>query len=423
VSQQIQSIRGMHDIMPAEIPYWHFLESTLRDTMAAYCYEEIRTPLVEKTELFVRAIGDTTDVVEKEMYSFEDRGGDHLSLRPEGTASVVRAALQHGILYGGPTRLWYCGPMFRRERPQRGRTRQFHQVGVEAFGAEGPDIDAEVIALGNSLWRKLGLGGLVLQINSLGTAEERVAFRNALYAFLETRKDDLDEDSLRRLDRNPLRILDSKNPKVQETLQDAPVLSDYLGPGSRAQFDGLQELLEGLGVEFELNPRLVRGLDYYSHAVFEWVSHELGAQGTVCAGGRYDGLIEIQGGKPWPAVGFAMGLERTIELIRQNSSIAPATPHAYLVMVGDGTDSHGLMLAERLRRELPTLRLLTNIGGGSFKAQFRRADKSGAMAALILGENELANGEVTIKPLRDDGDQQTIPESELLARLRELTEN
>jgi len=406
--------------MPAEIPYWHFLEQQLRDTMAAYCYEEIRTPLVEKTVLFERAIGDTTDVVEKEMYSFEDRGGDHLSLRPEGTASIVRAALQHGLLYGGPVRLWYSGPMFRRERPQRGRTRQFHQLGIEAFGASGPDIDAEVIALGHALWRKLGLGGLKLEINCLGTVEERVDFRNDLHGFLETRKDRLDEDSLRRLDRNPLRILDSKNPQVQATLREAPLLTEYLGAESRGQFDRLLELLHQLGVEFKLNPRLVRGLDYYCHAVFEWISDELGAQGTVCAGGRYDGLVEMQGGKPWPAVGFAMGLERIVELLKQNLVLEPPAPHAYLVMAGEGAENHGLGLAERLRVSIPSLRLLSNIGDGSFKAQFRRADKSGARFALVLGEDEVASGAVTIKPLRDEGEQSTVPETELIARLQEI---
>lgn len=416
----IQSIRGMHDILPAEIPYWHFLESVLRDTMAAYCYEEIRTPLVEKTGLFERAIGDTTDVVEKEMYSFEDRGGDHLSLRPEGTASVVRAALEHGLLYAGALRLWYTGPMFRRERPQRGRTRQFHQLGVEAFGAPGPDIDAEVIALGEALWRKLGLRGLRLEINSLGTAGERAAFRDALRGFLESRKDRLDEDSLRRLDRNPLRILDSKNPDVQATLDGAPELPDFLGDESRRHFSGLQELLGAVGVEYRLNPRLVRGLDYYSNAVFEWISDDLGAQGTICAGGRYDGLVEMQGGKPWPAVGFAMGLERIVELLKQSEPLESRPPHAYLVMAGEGVSGQGLALAERLRERLPGLRLQCNVGGGSFKAQFKRADKSGALVALVIGEDEAARAEVTVKPLREDLPQQTVPESELPGRLAEF---
>lgn len=408
----------MHDILPAEIPYWHFLESTLRDTMVAYGYEEIRTPMLEKTELFERAIGNTTDVVEKEMYSFEDRGGDHLSLRPEGTASVVRAALQNGLLYAAPMRLWYAGPMFRRERPQRGRTRQFHQVGVEAFGAPGPDIDAEVVALGNTLWRKLGLRGLRLEINSLGTADERSAFRDALHAFLVSRKDRLDEDSLRRLDRNPMRILDSKNPDVQKALDGAPELAEFLGDESKAHFEGLLELLDDLGVEYRVNPRLVRGLDYYSHCVFEWITAELGAQGTICAGGRYDGLVEMQGGKPWPAVGFAMGLERIVELLRQDREVTPPAPHAFLVLAGEHATRMGLGLAERLRTELPGLRLVSNVGGGSFKAQFKRADRSGAALALVIGEDEAVHGEITVKPLREEAEQVTVGEAELVEHLR-----
>jgi histidyl-tRNA synthetase len=388
--------------------------------MSAYGYAEIRTPVLEKTDLFERAIGGTTDVVEKEMYTFEDRGGDLLSLRPEGTASVVRAALQNSLLYAAPVRLWYGGPMFRRERPQRGRTRQFHQVGIEAFGAAGPDIDAEVISLGDALWARLGLGELRLEINSLGTAEERLDFRDTLRQFLESRKDKLDEDSLRRLDRNPLRILDSKNPDVQSALDGAPALPDFLGTESRAHFTGLQELLNGLGVEFQVNPRLVRGLDYYSHSVFEWISDDLGAQGTICAGGRYDGLVELQGGKPWPAVGFAMGLERIIELLRENGEREPSAAHAYLVLAGEGVQGVGLQLARRLREALPGLRLISNIGGGSFKAQFKRADKSGAQLALVIGEDEAARKQVTVKPLRDERDQFTVSHTELTEHLRNL---
>lgn len=410
----------MHDILPADLAYWHFLESVLRQTMDAYGYQEIRTPVLEKTELFERAIGDTTDVVEKEMYTFEDRGGDTLSLRPEGTASVVRALLQHGMLYGAPLRLWYMGPMFRRERPQRGRTRQFHQLGVEAFGPPGPDIDAEVVALGNTLWRRLGLNRLRLEINSLGTSDERAAFRDALHAFLSGRQGALDEDSLRRLGRNPLRILDSKNPGVQEVLSDAPRLGDFLGPESRAHFARLQELLAALDVSFEVNPRLVRGLDYYSHAVFEWISDELGAQGTVCAGGRYDGLVETQGGNPWPAVGFAMGLDRLIELLKSQGRLESPAPHAYLILAGEGTVEQGLRLAESLRAELPGLRLITNVGGGGFRAQFRRADRSGAGLALVLGEDELASAEITIKRLREDAPQETVAQGELVASLKRL---
>jgi len=399
----------MHDIVPSDMPCWHFLETNLRQVMARYGFEEIRTPVVEKSTLFERAIGDSTDVVEKEMYSFEDKGGERLSLRPEGTAAVVRAAIQNGLLYAAPLRLWYCGPMFRRERPQRGRTRQFHQVGVEAFGATGPDIDAEVIALGESLWRSLGLGDLRLEINSLGTVQERLEFRNDLRSYLESRKDALDEDSLRRLDRNPLRILDSKNPVVQEALSDSPNLADYLGQESRDHFTKLLNFLDELGVGYVVNPRLVRGLDYYSHAVFEWISEDLGAQGTICAGGRYDGLVEMQGGKPWPAVGFAMGLERIVELLRQAHEFEAQPPHVYLVLAGSETSGPGLLLAERLREELPALRLVSNVGGGSFKAQFRRADRSGARVALVLGEDEISSGTATVKFLREDIPQKTVP--------------
>lgn len=388
--------------------------------MDAYGYHEIRTPVLEKTELFERAIGGTTDVVEKEMYSFEDRGGDNLSLRPEGTAAVVRAAIQNGMLYAAPLRLWYGGAMFRRERPQRGRTRQFHQVGVEAFGATGPDIDAEVISLGDTLWRNLGIKDLRLEINSLGTSAERASYRNDLHGFLQSRKDQLDDDSLRRLDRNPMRILDSKNPAVQEALKDAPRLNDHLGPESGRHFDELLSLLSALGVEFTVNPRLVRGLDYYSHAVFEWISEDLGAQGTICAGGRYDGLIEIQGGKPWPAVGFAMGLERIIELLRQDRQFQAAGPHAYLVLAGEAAQEPGLVLAEQLRRNIDGLRLVSNVGGGSFKAQFKRADKSGAALALVLGEDEVNAGTITVKYLRTESEQVTVPLESLAKLLREV---
>jgi histidyl-tRNA synthetase len=418
VSSTINSIRGMHDITPGEIDAWHAFERVTRELLASYGYSEIRVPVVEKTELFARAIGDATDVVEKEMYTFEDRNGDLLSLRPEGTAGVVRAVLQNGMLYASPIRLWYMGPMFRRERPQKGRTRQFHQVGVEVFGAPGPDIDAELLAMSARLWRRLGLSGLRLELNSLGTAEERVAFRDDLHDFLAKRKDRLDEDSLRRLDRNPLRILDSKNPEMQALLADAPVLGDYLGEGSRAHFSGVREILGDLGVEYEVNPRLVRGLDYYSHTVFEWISDDLGAQGTVCAGGRYDGLVEIQGGRAWPGIGFAMGQERLIELVLAQGEPARELPHAYLVMAGKGTLEAGLALAERLRDSVPGLRLQSNLGGGSFKAQFKRADRSGAELALVLGEDELGQGMATVKHLRDDTGQQQLALADLDAWFR-----
>jgi len=408
VSSTINSIRGMHDVLPADMHLWHRLELTVRDVFAAYGFSEIRIPILEKTELFARAIGDATDVVEKEMYSFVDRNGDTLSLRPEGTAGVVRAVLQNGLLYGPPLRLWYMGPMFRRERPQKGRTRQFQQVGAEVFGAAGPDTDAELLAMCQRVWRRLGLHGLRLEVNSLGTAEERAAFRTELHAYLSVRKDDLDEDSRRRLDRNPMRILDSKNPRMQALLSEAPVLHDFLGPESLAHFAEFRRLLERLDVTYVVNPRLVRGLDYYSHTVFEWITDALGAQGTVCAGGRYDGLVEIQGGKPWPGVGFAMGQDRLVEMMRLQSEPAPDTPHVYLVMAGQGAIEDGLGIAEQLRESVPGLRIQSNLGGGSFKAQFKRADRSGAEFAVVLGEDELARGLATVKPLRSQAEQQQI---------------
>lgn len=398
----------MHDILPSEMHLWHKLEKTVRDVFSSYGFDEIRIPVLEKTELFARAIGGATDVVEKEMYSFEDRNGDLLSLRPEGTAGVVRAVLQNGLLYAAPQRLWYQGPMFRRERPQKGRTRQFHQIGAEVFGAPGPDIDAELLIMCHRLWRSIGLQDLRLEVNSLGTSGERASFREDLHDFLSARKESLDADSLRRLDRNPLRILDSKNPSVQAALAEAPVLADYLGEESRDYFSGFCELLENSGVAYQVNPRLVRGLDYYCHAVFEWISEDLGAQGTVCAGGRYDGLVEIQGGRPWPGVGFAMGQERLVELMRNAAEPAREVPHAYLVMAGEESVNDGLRLAEALRDQVPGIRIQSNLGGGSFKAQFKRADRSGAPLALILGEDEIKLGQVTIKHLRDRSGQEQV---------------
>ena len=408
MSSTINSIRGMHDTLPQDMHLWHALEDTVRRVLTSYGYDEIRIPVVEKTEVFSRAIGDATDVVEKEMYTFEDRNGDRLSLRPEGTAGVVRAVLQNGLLYAQPLRLWYMGQMFRRERPQKGRTRQFHQVGAEVFGAPGPDVDAELLAMCQRIWQELGLPALRLEVNSLGTADERSAYRDRLHAFLAERRDRLDDDSRRRLERNPLRILDSKNPAVQDVLADAPVLADFLGAESRDYFAGFLALLDGFGIEYQVNPRLVRGLDYYSHAVFEWITDQLGAQGTVCAGGRYDGLVEIQGGRPWPGVGFAMGQERLIELMRQHAEPERQSPHAYLVMAGAETTARGLQLAERLRDEVPLLRIQSNLSGGSFKAQFKRADRSGAALALVLGEDELASGTVTVKYLREDRSQEQV---------------
>jgi histidyl-tRNA synthetase len=404
----------MHDILPSGLPAWHRLEQCIKEVFTSYGYEEIRVPVLEKTELFARAIGDATDVVEKEMYSFEDRNGDLLSLRPEGTAGVVRAALQNGLLYAGALRLWYQGPMFRRERPQKGRTRQFHQVGAEAFGAAGPDVDAELLVMCQRLWSELGLKDLRLELNSLGTSAERAGFRNELHAFLSGRKDLLDEDSIRRLDRNPMRIMDSKNPAIQELLLQAPSLEEHLGEESRQHFAGLRSLLDTMGVSYTVNPRLVRGLDYYSHTVFEWITDKLGAQGTVCAGGRYDGLVEIQGGKPFPGVGFAMGLERLVELMQMQSESSRLAPHVYLVLAGEGATECGMQLAEQLRQAVKGVRVQINLGGGSFKAQFKRADRSGAALALVLGEDEIQRGVVTIKHLRDESGQQQVPLAEII---------
>ncbi len=408
----------MHDIPPSEMPDWQRLERIVKDIFASYGYDEIRVPVVEQTELFARAIGDATDVVEKEMYTFEDRNGKLLSLRPEGTAGVVRAVLQNGLLYAAPIRLWYQGAMFRRERPQRGRTRQFHQFGVEVFGARGPDIDAELQVMCQRLWKALGLTGLRLEINTLGTSDERAGFRKQLHAYLSSRKDRLDEDSIRRLDRNPMRIMDSKNPAIQELLQDAPTLEEHLGSDSQHHFGQLKKLLDKLEIAYVVNPRLVRGLDYYSHTVFEWITDELGAQGTICAGGRYDGLVEIQGGKPWPGVGFAMGQERLVELMRTQSSSSRMTPHVYLVMAGEGTIECGMQLAEQLRQTIDGLRVQINLGDGSFKSQFKRADRSGADLALILGEDELQQGTVTVKHLRGDGQQKQLSQDEIAGWLQ-----
>jgi len=341
----------------------------------------------------------------KEMYSFDDRNGESLSLRPEGTASVVRAAIQNGLLYGGVRRLWYSGAMFRYERPQKGRSRQFHQIGAEMFGAPGADADAEILALGSTLWERLGLDNLRLEINSLGNTEERRSYRDQLYQFLKSHRGELDEQTNERAERNPLRVLDSKDPFVQTLLEDAPLLSKHFGEESRRHFDQLRRYLDRLGIEYVVNTRLVRGLDYYCHTVFEWMTNELGAQGTVCAGGRYDKLVELQGGKPWPGIGFAMGVERLVELLRQKDDIASPCVHAYLVAVGENSTESALELAYDLRAGNPDLRLVCNLNGGSFKSQFKRADRSGALLALVLGEDEIRNGQLAVKFLRS-GDQQ-----------------
>ncbi len=409
MAKNIQAIRGMRDILPDQTPLWQLFEDRVRSVLAGYGYSEIRMPVLEMTDLFKRSIGEVTDIVEKEMYTFDDRNGDSLTLRPEGTAGCVRAGIEHGLFYNQVQRLWYQGPMFRHERPQKGRFRQFNQIGVETYGMDGPDIDLEVVLITNRIWKSLGLDGLELQINTLGTPEERVVYRQQLVEYLSASKEQLDEESLRRLETNPLRILDSKNPDMQDLISGAPSLMDYLGDESRAHFTALCDGLERAGVAYVVNPRLVRGLDYYSRTVFEWVTDQLGAQGTVCAGGRYDGLVEQLGGRSTPAIGFAMGVERLISLLEQTDTASQtANIHAYMVLVGEEPQRQGLILAEQLRDQIPGLRLLTNCGGGSFKSQFKKADRSGAGYALVIGEDELNRGVAGVKPLRDKGEQQEI---------------
>ena len=411
----------MNDILPGETSAWQYLEDTLREVVHAYGYQEIRLPLLEKTELFKRSIGEVTDIVEKEMYSFADRNGDSLTLRPEGTASCVRACMEHGLLHNQVQRLWYAGPMFRHERPQKGRYRQFHQIGVEAFGMDGPDIDAEMIFMTARMWEKLGLQGAVLQLNSLGTLAARADYRSALVAWLCEHEAALDEDSRRRLESNPLRILDSKNPEMQSLIEAAPKLPDYLDEESRAHFSALCALLDKAGLRYEVNPRLVRGLDYYSKTVFEWVTDQLGAQGTICAGGRYDGLVEFLGGKPTPAFGFALGLERLLALLEAGGVALPESlPHVYLVLNGDRGVQDGMVFAESLRAALPGLRVLSNCGNGSFKSQFKRADKSGAAFALVMGDDEAQQGAVILKPLRSKSEQEVVAVQDVSGRLGEL---
>lgn len=420
MSNKIQAIRGMHDVLPDQSPRWQWLESVLREVLAGYGYQEIRTPIVEKTELFSRSIGEVTDIVEKEMYTFDDRNGDSLTLRPEGTAGCLRACIEHGLLHNQIQRLWYTGPMFRHERPQKGRYRQFHQAGVEAYGMAGPDIDAELILLGLRLWCRLGIADkLELQINTLGTAEERLRYRDHLVAYFRGHVEQLDEDSRRRLDSNPLRILDSKNPDLAGLIAGAPVLADHLGEASALHFRSLCQALDSAGVAYTINPRLVRGLDYYSRTVFEWVTRELGAQGTVCAGGRYDGLIEQLGERASHAIGFALGLERLIALLEHQPLPLDSAPQVYLIRVGEAAELAGQWLAEQLRDALPGLRLLANCGGGSFKSQFKRADKSGARYAVILGEDEAAQGRASVKSLREESEQASLAQDDLAAYLAE----
>jgi histidyl-tRNA synthetase len=414
----IHGVRGMHDVLPEQAPLWRHVEDCCRRVLGAYGYREIRIPIVEHAELFERSIGEATDIVTKEMYTFADRNGERLTLRPEGTAGCVRAVLEHGLLNEGVQRLWYLGPMFRYEKPQRGRYRQFHQVGAEAFGFPGPDVDAELILLCARLWRELGFADVTLEINNLGRTEARQRYRAVLVEYFSGHAAALDADSRDRLQRNPLRILDSKNPDLQALIRAAPALDAHLDAESAEEFGQLRAILDAAGLRYRVNPRLVRGLDYYNGTVFEWLTDRLGAQAAICAGGRYDGLVAASGGKPTPAVGFALGLERLLELAGQGGTAPPNdAPHAYLIAVGAAAQTPAARLAEHLRDGLPGLRLVLNCGGGGFKSQFKRADRSGAALALVLGENELRDGSVGIKPLRDGGEQISVPQEQAAAEL------
>ena len=414
MAEKIQALRGMNDILPDSTPHWQKLESVLRQLMASYGYSEIRMPIVEKTQLFKRSIGEVTDIVEKEMYTFEDRNGDSLTLRPEGTASCVRAGVEHGLLYNQEQRLWYMGPMFRHERPQKGRYRQFHQLGVETFGVATPDVDAELILMTARLWKLIGIHDSVhLELNSLGSNEARSEYRDALVAFLEPIKDQLDEDSQRRLQTNPLRILDSKNPEVQKLVKDAPKLSDYLDEESKQHFARLCQILDTNNVSYRINTNLVRGLDYYNRTVFEWVTDKLGAQGTICAGGRYDGLTEQLGGHATPASGFAMGLERIVALIEEMATDDIALTDVYMVALGEQAELSAMQLAEQLRDQWPNIRVRMNCGAGNFKKQFKRADKSGAKIALVIGEQEVQDGTVGVKYLREHKEQLVVSQRDI----------
>ncbi|SUP08954.1 Histidyl-tRNA synthetase [Vibrio mimicus] len=411
----------MNDCLPTQSPLWQKVEGVVKNVISAYGYSEVRMPIVEMTHLFSRAIGEVTDVVEKEMYTFEDRNGDSLTLRPEGTAGCVRSGIENGLLYNQEQRLWYMGPMFRHERPQKGRYRQFHQCGVEVFGLDGPDVDAELIMMTARLWRELGISEHVrLELNSIGSLEARANYRSALIEYLEQYQSVLDEDCKRRMYTNPLRVLDSKNPDVQAILGDAPQLSDYLDAESKQHFAGLCELLDAAGIEYTVNQRLVRGLDYYNRTVFEWITESLGSQGTVCGGGRYDGLVEQLGGRPTPAVGFAMGLERLVLMMETlgNTEVRRSVD-VYMVTAGEGTMMAGMKLAEQLREQVPGLRVMTHFGGGNFKKQFKRADKVGAAIALVLGEDEVAAQTVVVKDLAG-GDQSTVAQAEVAKLLTHL---
>ncbi|MDG2394010.1 MAG: histidine--tRNA ligase [Thalassotalea sp.] len=423
MSKAIQAVRGMNDCLPGETNKWQMVEDVLRRVAGNYGYAEIRMPIVESTALFKRGIGEVTDIVEKEMYTFDDRNGDSLTLRPEGTASCVRAGNQNGLLYNQEQRLWYMGPMFRHERPQKGRYRQFHQFGIETYGIASADIDAEVIMLSARLWRELGIEEFVtLELNSLGSNEDRANYRDALIAFLTANEDALDEDSKRRMHANPLRVLDSKNKEVQAILVNAPKLSEYLSEESSEHFAKLCSRLDAAGIKYVINERLVRGLDYYNRTVFEWVTDSLGAQGTVCAGGRYDGLVEQLGGKSTPAVGFALGIERLVLMLTELDKLQNirATTDVYLVMVGENADAAGVALAEQWRDEVSDIRIQVHCGGGKFNKQMKRADKSGAAIAIILGESEIEQQVATIKYLRENKEQQSLPLNEVAALLTDL---
>ena len=421
MSKKIQAVRGMNDILPSQTPLWQHLEATIRHQLATYGYQEIRLPLLEAMELFARSIGEVTDIVEKEMFTFTDRNGDSLTLRPEGTAGCVRAGIEQGLFYNQTQRLWYLGPMFRHERPQKGRYRQFHQIGAEVYGLAGPDIDAEMIIMTARFWRQLGLSDLELQINSLGSANARVAYKEQLVNYFTAHYSQLDVDSQRRLSTNPLRILDSKNPEMQPLIESAPQLLEHLDEESQADFAALQQLLDQTGIRYRVNSRLVRGLDYYNKTVFEWITQQLGAQGTICAGGRYDTLVEQLGGQPTPAIGFALGMERLVLLLAQSKLPLPnPAPHVYLMTMGDQAMQHGFRLAESLRDELPQLRIVVHCGGGSFKSQFKRADKSGAQIALVLGENELEQQQITLKYLRTEQPQISVALTKLADYLQPL---
>lgn len=421
MSKNIQSIRGMHDVLPTDSSKWQYLEAALFAQMKRYGYHEIRMPVVESTALFSRSIGEVTDIVEKEMYTFEDRNGDSLTLRPEGTASCVRAGIQSGILHNQLQRLWYMGPMFRHERPQKGRYRQFHQIGVETFGMANAEIDAELILMTAGLWKSLGLSDVRLEINSLGSNEARNDYKEILISYFEKHKDQLDEDSLRRLYSNPLRILDTKNPEMKGVVNNAPKLADHLDDESSAHFEKLKKILDRAGISYTVNPNLVRGLDYYCKTVFEWITDKLGAQGTICAGGRYDGLVKQLGGKDTPAAGFAIGLERLLSLL-DDDGLIPETlsPDVYCVMLGETAEIEGMVLVDQLRKENPDLVVISNCSSGSLKSQLKKADKSAAKVAVILGDEEIEKKEVIIKYLRQKKEQITVSVTELNAFLKNI---